>query len=176
MEALAMATSSKGPSSEKPSKASPVPRAALRYIVSPQEYKVLHQYILSRSPTLQRNVPTVARYEAALVGKDHYNAAAVRATARVFVAAQTGLKAWELMSKVLFSRGKAVAFVISVHIYLKRVLTALIVQSQNKPSSEVPTSVSRCPSPRSSCSTASYIDSSPVFVRTSSHPTPGRSG
>ena len=94
-------TSDEGP---KPSRdrisakstADPILRNALRYTISPKEYETLHKFIISRSKVLQRNVPSVARVEKLLdrPGRDDYNAAAVRASLRVFLATAAGLKAW----------------------------------------------------------------------------------
>ncbi|EPE31630.1 hypothetical protein GLAREA_12386 [Glarea lozoyensis ATCC 20868] len=94
-------TSDEGP---KPSRdrvsakstADPILRNALRYTISPKEYETLHKFIISRSKVLQRNAPTVARVEKLLdrPGRDDYNAAAVRASLRVFLATGAALKAW----------------------------------------------------------------------------------
>ena len=74
-------------------------RNALRYTISAKEYETLHKYIISRSKLLKRNVPTVARVEKLVErpGRDDYNAAAVRASLRVFLATAAGLRVWGLI-------------------------------------------------------------------------------
>ncbi|KAI9820213.1 MAG: hypothetical protein M1827_005835 [Pycnora praestabilis] len=91
-----------------PPKMDPIMRNALRYTVSAKEYKLLHQYLISRSPpAILRRAPQPPRYEAIVKSKDDYNAAAVRASLRVFLATQTGLKLWELvLTKVSAARGQ----------------------------------------------------------------------
>lgn len=76
-------------------------RNALRYTISAKEYETLHKYIISRSKVLKRNAPTVARVEKLVErpGRDDYNAAAVRASLRVFMATAAGLKVWGLIKE-----------------------------------------------------------------------------
>ncbi|KAL2063077.1 hypothetical protein VTL71DRAFT_6149 [Oculimacula yallundae] len=80
------------------STADPILRNALRYTISAKEYETLHSYILSRSKVLKRNTPSVSRVEKLVQrpGRDDYNAAAVRASLRVFVATSAALKVWGL--------------------------------------------------------------------------------
>ncbi|TAQ90535.1 hypothetical protein B7494_g1142 [Chlorociboria aeruginascens] len=90
------------------STADPILRNALRYTISAKEYETLHKYIISRSKVLKRNAPTVARVEKLVErpGRDDYNAAAVRASLRVFLATGAGLKIWALLSeRILGSAG-----------------------------------------------------------------------
>jgi hypothetical protein len=55
---------------------------------------------------LKRNAPTVARVEKLVEkpGRDDYNAAAVRASLRVFFATVAGLKAWNVISARVLGR------------------------------------------------------------------------
>ncbi|KAG9231719.1 hypothetical protein BJ875DRAFT_516392 [Amylocarpus encephaloides] len=78
------------------STADPILRNALRYTISPKEYETLHKFIISRSKVLQRNAPSVAKVEQLIErpGRDDYNASAVRASLRLFLASAAGLKAW----------------------------------------------------------------------------------
>ncbi len=104
------------PSSEPPkaprerisakSTADPILRNALRYTISAKEYETLHKYIISRSKVLKRNAPTVAKVEKLVerLGRDDYNAAAVRASVRIFFATSAGLKVWAVLSERLFGR------------------------------------------------------------------------
>jgi hypothetical protein len=95
----------------------PILRNALRYTISVDEYHCLHKYIISRSRVLKRNTPSVAKVERLVepdkgaidgeggnIGGGDYNAAAVRASVRVFLATSAGLKTWELISKRLLGR------------------------------------------------------------------------
>lgn len=86
----------------------PVLRNALRYTISAKEYQTLHKYIISRSKVLKRNTPSVSQVEKLVdrPGRDDHNAAAVRASLRVFIATGTGLKAWAILSERLFGGQK----------------------------------------------------------------------
>lgn len=55
---------------------------------------------------LKRNAPTVARVEKLVErpGRDDYNAAAVRASLRVFVATGAALKLWRLVGERFLGR------------------------------------------------------------------------
>jgi hypothetical protein len=88
------------------STADPILRNALRYTISAKEYETLHKYIISRSKVLKRNAPTVARVEKLVErpGRDDYNAAAVRASLRVFVATGAALKLWRLVGERFLGR------------------------------------------------------------------------
>lgn len=86
----------------------PITRTALRYTISPREYELLHQYLISRAPErVQKRTPEPPRYEKITKAKTEtgdYNVASFRAALRVFVAAYTGLKGWEAVSQSLVSR------------------------------------------------------------------------
>jgi hypothetical protein len=106
--------SNEGPKSSRDrasakSTADPILRNALRYTISPKEYETLHKFIISRSKVLQRNAPTVARVEKLLErpGRDDYNAAAVRASLRVFLATGAALKAWGAITERFLGRDKS---------------------------------------------------------------------
>lgn len=99
---------SKGPRISAKSTADPILRNALRYSISAKEYETLHKYIISRSKVLKRNAPTVAKVERLVErpGRDDYNASAVRAASRVFVATGASLKLYGLvMERVLGKKG-----------------------------------------------------------------------
>jgi len=87
----------------------PVLRNALRYTISAKEYQTLHKYIISRSKVLRRNTPSVSQVEKLVErpGRDDHNAAAVRASLRVFLATAAGLKAWSIISERLFRSARA---------------------------------------------------------------------
>ena len=85
----------------------PVLRNALRYTISAKEYKTLHEYLITRSPIIvRRRAPQPSKYNAIVKSKDEYNAAAFRASLRVFVAMQAGLKLWDIISSQIIQRGK----------------------------------------------------------------------
>ncbi|ORY14819.1 hypothetical protein BCR34DRAFT_559913 [Clohesyomyces aquaticus] len=94
-------------STGKPERIDPVLRNALRYTISPREYQLLHQYLLSRAPAVRKRTPTPRKYDAITKGPDDYNAAAIRASLRLAVVTFSGLKAWELISTKLLARGTA---------------------------------------------------------------------
>lgn len=86
----------------------PVLRNALRYTISAKEYEVLHKYIISRSNVLERNAPSVSRVENLVdrPGRDDFNAAAVRASLRVFILTSASLKAWAVIKQALLKGPK----------------------------------------------------------------------
>ncbi|MCJ1354827.1 MAG: hypothetical protein MMC33_004817 [Icmadophila ericetorum] len=85
----------------------PVLRNALRYTISAEEYRTLHEYIIKRSPqAVRRRTLQPGRYDAIVKSKDDYTAAAFRASLRIFVATQTALKLWDVVSLQLLQRGK----------------------------------------------------------------------
>ncbi|KAF2712339.1 hypothetical protein K504DRAFT_464431 [Pleomassaria siparia CBS 279.74] len=92
-------------SSGKPEQLDPILRNALRYTISPREYQLLHQYLLSRAPAVKKRTLPPRRYEAITKATDDYNAAAIRASLRLAVGMFSALKAWELISTKLLSRG-----------------------------------------------------------------------
>ena len=86
----------------------PLTRTALRYTLSPREYELLHQYLISRAPKpVQKRTPNPPRYAKITQSKTEsgdYNVAAVRAGLRVFVAGYSGLKGFEVVMEKLASR------------------------------------------------------------------------
>ncbi|PSK42246.1 hypothetical protein B9Z65_4160 [Elsinoe australis] len=83
----------------------PVFRNALRYTVSPREYELLHNYLLSKAPApVKKRAPQPKRYEAMIRNGSEYNSASIRASLRVFVAIYTGFKGWEMISEKLLPR------------------------------------------------------------------------
>lgn len=83
----------------------PILRNALRYTISPREYQLLHQYLLSRTPAVRKRTIPPKKYDAIAKGGDDYNAAAIRASLRLAVITFSGLKTWELVKSRLLSRG-----------------------------------------------------------------------
>lgn len=85
----------------------PVLRNAIRYTISAKEYRTLHDYLLKQSPAIVRSrVPQPSKYDAAVRNKDDYNAAAIRASLRVFLAAQTALSLWDIITVQILRRGQ----------------------------------------------------------------------
>ncbi|KAF2225501.1 hypothetical protein BDZ85DRAFT_231329 [Elsinoe ampelina] len=88
----------------------PVFRNALRYTVSPKEYELLHNYLLSRAPaTVKKRAPQPKKYEAMMRHGGEYNSASIRAAIRVFIAVYTGFKGWEVISEKLLRRRQQAA-------------------------------------------------------------------
>lgn len=94
----------------------PITRTALRYTISPREYELLHQYLISRAPEkVQKKTPDPKRYEKITKSTSDtgdYNVATLRTALRLFVGAYTGLKAWELVSSQIASRRGGAAYVV----------------------------------------------------------------
>lgn len=86
----------------------PITRTALRYTISPREYELLHQYLISRAPErVQKRTPNPTRYEKITKSASDtgdYNVATLRAALRLFAGTYTGLKIWELVSHQIASR------------------------------------------------------------------------
>ncbi|KAK0334487.1 hypothetical protein LTR91_007223 [Friedmanniomyces endolithicus] len=86
----------------------PITRTALRYSLSPREYELLHQYLISRTPQrVQKRAPDPKRYEKITKSKTEsgdYNVAAMRDALRVFVVTFVGLKGLEVVTTKLASR------------------------------------------------------------------------
>ena len=101
--------------SSSPARDSPaqvVLRNTLRYTISAKEYKTLHQYLITRSPPIvQKRAPLPQRFDAIVRNKDDYNAAAIRASLRVFLATQSGLKLWDIILTQIRGRGKTQKYV-----------------------------------------------------------------
>lgn len=98
----------------------PIARTALRYTISPREYELLHQYLISRAPRpVQRRAPEPKRFEKITsMQKDREdgvlstesNVVALRSAFRVFVAVYVGFKGYEVvMRKLAERRGGSVA-------------------------------------------------------------------
>jgi len=102
---MSSSSASQPSSSGRPERIDPVLRNALRYTISPREYELLHQYLLSRAPAVKKRTLPPKKYDAIAKGTDDYNAAAIRASLRLAVVTFSGLKAWELVSTKLLSRG-----------------------------------------------------------------------
>jgi hypothetical protein len=88
----------------------PITRTALRYSLSPREYELLHQYLISRAPQrVRKRTPDPQRYEKITKASSEsadYNVSALRAAMRVFVGAYVGLKGWEVViQRLASSRG-----------------------------------------------------------------------
>ncbi|KAI9704006.1 MAG: hypothetical protein M1820_005627 [Bogoriella megaspora] len=97
-------SSSSQPGPTPRSTSDPILRNALRYTVSEREYKLLHQYLISRAPAVRKRTIKPARYEAIIKSHGDYNAAAVRASLRVFLGTYSALKLWELVIERLFNK------------------------------------------------------------------------
>lgn len=84
-------------------------RNTVRYTISAKEYECLHRYIISRSKILKKNAPTIPQVEKLIdrSGRDDFNAAAVRASLRVFIVTGAGLKVWAALSQKLLKGGAA---------------------------------------------------------------------
>ncbi|KAG6997497.1 hypothetical protein G7Y79_00040g076620 [Physcia stellaris] len=90
----------------KPVDIDPILRNTLRYTLSAKEYKTLHEYLISRSPrAVRRKAPRPPKYDSIVQSKNEFNVAAIRASLRVFIATQTGLTIWELITSSLLAKG-----------------------------------------------------------------------
>lgn len=178
MASIAEASGSSKPSSQPrlsaKSTADPILRNALRYSISAKEYETLHKYIISRSKVLRRNAPTVAKVEKLVKREgrngepagDDYNAAAIRASLRVFLASSAGLKIWELVGeKFLGKERNRYYFAPNLSFKQERIELIDCAEVNESPSTKMPTSDSPSPSPQSCSSTAFSSASSRAFER-----------
>ena len=86
------------PSGRPQPRLDPVLRNVIRYTISAKEYRTLHEYLIKQTPhALRDRTLDPAQYAAAIKSKDDYNAAAIRASLRVFLAAQTSLKLYDII-------------------------------------------------------------------------------
>jgi hypothetical protein len=79
----------------------------MRYSFTPQEYRVLYNYLLKHAPGGERAM-LPDKYEKIIKESDDYNAQTMRITLRLFGAAYTGLRLWEYLMPKIFARGKPV--------------------------------------------------------------------
>ncbi|KAL9094669.1 MAG: hypothetical protein Q9165_002938 [Trypethelium subeluteriae] len=98
------ASSASSASHNSAARVDPVLRNALRYTVSAREYELLHRYLISQAPAVKKRSVPPARYEAIVKRKGDYNAAAIRASIRVFLGTYTSCKLWEFITERLLSK------------------------------------------------------------------------
>lgn len=157
------------PSSPSKSKVDPILRNALRYTLSKEEYDALYSYVRTRAPkSIQRRARHLRSYSAVVQKGDDYTASTVRASLRVFILSQAGLKVWDLISTHLLSRKKASR--LQVFKYERCFTWGLMIVGPNpgRPSSTHPHYGCRCLSPQSFSSIGFSTASSPASARTSS--------
>ncbi|CAD0106791.1 unnamed protein product [Aureobasidium uvarum] len=78
-----------------------VTRNALRYTISAKEYELLHQYLASRAPSVQKRALLPRRYEAIVESKHDASVSTVRASLRLFAMTYAALKGWDVISRRL---------------------------------------------------------------------------
>jgi hypothetical protein len=103
-----MATESSSSASSPAKPMSSATRNAMRFTLSPLEYKLLHKHLLSRSPGLQKQVVQPDDYEKVIKASDDYNAETIRLTLKLFGASFAGLRLWEFALAKMAARGKTV--------------------------------------------------------------------
>ena len=101
-----MGTSDASPTRRDNSKSNTLPQTLIRYTLSAEEYEKLYRHTIRRLPvTLRTKAPRPSECVAP-AGSSDYNAAAVRASLRLFLAAQTGLKIWDIITTKFLRRGR----------------------------------------------------------------------
>lgn len=101
MSSIADSSSS---ASHKPETIDPILRNALRYTISAEEYRLLHQYLISRAPPpVRKRTPPPQRYDAIVKSVDDYNVAAIRTSLRLAVLSFSGLEAWDFITSKVFA-------------------------------------------------------------------------
>ena len=83
-------------------KINPIARRAINYTLDEREYAWLYRRLLKRLPTtVSGNVPSPSTYTTSLKNVPDFNAAMVRASARLFLAVQSLLKLYDfILSKI----------------------------------------------------------------------------
>lgn len=95
-----------------PLRDNPILRNALRYAISEKEYENLQKYLLSRTPpAIRKHVPPLSETSPIARTNNDFNAAAVRASVRVFVTSQTGLKLWDLVKSRVLEKEKSQKYI-----------------------------------------------------------------
>ena len=99
------------PSSSPPSpsrrKFDPILRNALYYTITKEEYKTLTEYLQTRAPqAIQTKTVSLQACDSLLPEGGDYNAAAVRASLRVFLFSNIGLNTWDFIIKRILSKGR----------------------------------------------------------------------
>ncbi len=77
----------------------------LRYAFNAHEYELLHHYLIRRLRQDSGSSPDAEQRRKRAPIHDDYHAATVRSSLRVFIGTVAGLKAWELITTSLLSRG-----------------------------------------------------------------------
>ena len=134
------------PQSPAKAKGDPILRNTLRYTISAKEYKTLHEWFISRSPqAVRKRAPTPNNYASLVQTKDHYNGAAIRASLRVFIAAQTSLQLWELIKTNILAKRRPSRYVRELNTRAQRLIN-WIERRPEPQSSHRPTSAYHSPS------------------------------
>lgn len=148
------------PPSPVPSRVDPILRNVLRYTVSAKEYKTLHDYLITRSPpAVRKRAPPPARVNSIARVSDDHNAAAIRASLRVFIVSQIGLQVWDQLTARIFGRGNPPKYASLIRSRSRTLTDNFSERNRRHQSFDLPIFASRCPSPSSYC----YIDSSSAF-------------
>ena len=174
--ASSAASSSSSSSISNSARADPILRNALRYTVSEREYKLLHRYLISQAPAVKKRSVQPARYEAIVKSQGDYNAAAIRASIRLFLGTYSSLKLWEYITDRFLAKSPSKRYEHDSSPINSSQLSQTTHADPKPPSSNHPTSASPPPSPSSSSSTASSTASSPASAPPSSPPAPIPSG
>lgn len=102
-----MAISKSDRSHEALPNTNPILQRSIQYTLSEKEYALLHKRVLKRLPlTLRGQLPSPAIYSESLKNKNDFNAATVRASARLFLAVQTTLQLYDFILSKIFKRGQ----------------------------------------------------------------------
>ncbi|KAF2724474.1 hypothetical protein K431DRAFT_281905 [Polychaeton citri CBS 116435] len=99
----------------KDGKVDPITRTALRYSISPREYELLHQYLITRAPKrVQKRAPEPEKFEEYVTlprnaeggssEAEDYRVASLRLALRAFIGTYVGFKGWEFVLERLASR------------------------------------------------------------------------
>lgn len=101
---MASASNSSSASTISIADADPVTRNALRYTISAKEYDLLHKYIISRSPALEKRTPPPKQRQAPEPDPADYNAATVRLSLRLALTSYAGLKLYDVILERFLAR------------------------------------------------------------------------
>ncbi|MCJ1310790.1 hypothetical protein MMC25_004457 [Agyrium rufum] len=95
-------------STQTPSKAYLVVDTTLRFTLTPHEYRILHDYLVRRSPSkfLRRKAPSPSHFDDVSRRRNEYFAASIRNAGRLFLICLAGLEGWEFVKGRIAARAR----------------------------------------------------------------------
>jgi len=80
----------------------------MRYSLSPAEYRLLHKYLIARTPVVKKKALDPTRYEQVIKESDDYNPSTIRLALRLFGSTFLALKLFENVAPRIMAPGKKI--------------------------------------------------------------------